>query len=366
MKIIFDHIKLRQSLKRIAAAVNNKSILPALENVHLAVTKTSCTLTTTDQIAYMQTTCDCDADGTFTVLLRFAELQKIAAVIAGPLTIEVDQKKFRAKLTSGADVFEMGIEKDAKIFPDMPTIEPVATFAVPEDLLNLLVKAALITKNDTVDNRFEHLCFDCKPGEPVVIYATDLWRAVRIKTEIVTDAEVRLPLHKNHIKPLREIGGCVFSFDDRWIKTEGLHVTALFLRGESQWPDGGIMFQGHDGFNVEASRTDLDSALQKVQVYNVEFPKMLLQFGLNGHVAVSFNEEAYGYSFNSVMQAKQELDPVDYMLNAKLLPELMNCLPEQELIDMQVLANGKMMYIGNKEHPSITCVIMPIVQPSKN
>lgn len=364
MKIIFDHIKLRQGLKRVASAVNNKSILPALSNIQLQVNGNSCTLTTTDLSAYMQTLCDCEATGSFNVLLPFAELQKISMVVAGPMIITVDDKKKTATIESGTDVFKMGIEASPDIFPNMPGFEETAGFDLQPDTLELLTKMALVTKTDTqgIDTRFEHICFDCKPGAAVVIYATDLFRAVRCNTDLKTEADCRLPLHKNHTKLLREIGACRFSFNDRWIKAVGINVTALLLRGEVQWPDGSVLFANHNAFNVEANRSDLESALQKVQVYNVELPQLKLKFGIADDVPIEFADDAYGYAMNSSMKATQHLDAVAYTLNAKLLPELMNCLPQQDEIDMQVLTNGTKLFMGSKTNPEVLCAIMPIVQ----
>jgi DNA polymerase III sliding clamp (beta) subunit (PCNA family) len=366
MKIIFDHVKLRQALKRVAPAVNSKCIIPVMENVHLNVEGNNCTLSTTDQEAYMQTTCECDSKENFEALLPFEELSRMVNVLSGPIHISFQEKK--AIITCDADVFPLAIAQVKNVFPAAPAFEAVANFQLEQHHINTMQAMSIVTETDKsgVDTKFEHLCIVCAADKPVTIYSTDRFRAARLILSETASGVGTVPLHKTHLKFLKETGNCDFAFNDKYVRVQSLNLTVYLLLNEVKWPDASKLFSKHDSYNAELSRPDLDATIRKAQVYKTELPLLNLHFGTGNELVVEFGDDIHGRDAKSVVKVKQELQPVSYTLNCRFLGELLDCLPKDEQIDLDVAQDGKQIYLGNKTDGTVTCVIMPVTPISKN
>lgn len=360
MQVTFDHVKLRQCLKRVAPAINSKTIMPVLDNVLLTIKKNSAVFTATDMQCFLITECECTAAQEASILLPFNEFSRIAQVVSGPLTIAVNGKQ--ASITSGKDVFKLVLEQQTDLFPKLPTFEALASFELDNVLIGLISKMALITKTDAIDNRLEHVCFDCREGKTLQLLASDGYRAARYLTGIATTVNAALPLHKTHARMLGDVGACTFSFNDKWAKAESLTLTAYMLNGDIKYPDVASFFSNiTTSFNVHIQKEDLDTSIDKVLVYKTDLAKLSFSFGKGEAVGLYFNDPAFGNEFTTDLPAVQTVEETRLGLDGNLLKSLLTCFPQKDEIKLDVVPGRQMIYMGSRTDEQLLCLLGTLV-----
>jgi DNA polymerase III sliding clamp (beta) subunit (PCNA family) len=120
MKFTVETTQLKEALKRLGFAVNGKSIMPALTNILVTVTKGEILLTSTDLMTTISYRIECSTDGEGQFLMPYEQSKNIIALEQGD--VQVMCTKGHVSMKFEADNFSLGNGGDVADFPKIPTV----------------------------------------------------------------------------------------------------------------------------------------------------------------------------------------------------------------------------------------------------
>lgn len=170
MKFTVETTQLKEALKRLGFAVNGKSIMPALTNILVTVTKGEILLTSTDLMTTISYRIECSTDGEGQFLMPFEQSKNIIALEQGD--VQVVCTKGHVSMKFEADNFSLGNGGDVADFPKIPTVPKKGMVDFDKSLVQALSMAALSVSKEESRETMQSICIELQQDKAFVT-ATD-------------------------------------------------------------------------------------------------------------------------------------------------------------------------------------------------
>lgn len=355
-QLIIDSKILNKGLKSLAPAFAGRSVMPLLDNVLVTVLENEVVLTATDMKLTVINHLPLESTTTLKWLLPYKELTNITAVLAGPVTIEVDKDR-KAFLKSGAKVWKLGVTEDPSLYVKLPEFETDDSIEVDGAFFWSLQQAAKSVSTNEGDLVFQCVCLDPREGEMRIVSSN---RSVMYLHKFPTNKKFKKQalFYPDFVRAVKEFNEAKVSFNGRFIRAESNHLTVIATCADQRFANYEMMLPNDRKVNCEIETSDVQNAIDEILVYGSQVPASKLSFNSSG-IKVDFLDEYSGREVNTFIHAEHSVAEQTITANAKLIKEMISQFPPNtEKLQCIVPDNAMVMWMKPvKEDYDITLTL---------
>lgn len=359
-KLIISSDALNKAMKKLGQAVNPKSILPILSNMHCKASKGSLELTTSDTEVTISTRIDAEVQGEFEMLLPFKYVHGIVALLGSqPITIEL-LSKTKAKLAADKDVFDINSLAKLEDFPQMPTVPKKNVVSLNDGFVELLGKAMLTVIEDDKLPAIQNACLDITPKK-ATLASTDRYCVFTHTIPLEYKEPERLLFSPKTAKILEGFKELEVSWTQKQVAIKAGYTTVWITRSDDKFPDYTKVMPNHAA-NLYVNKHDLTVALNKACLSSNPYKKAKLFFKKSPDL-VHFEVEDPDFDryihLSIVGQYSGETESVE--VNARKLLTILDQVEGDE-IKLHISTASGAILISSKDDEGYLGLLMPIMQ----
>lgn len=360
MKVIFANKTLHAGLQRLQPAINNKTILPVLEMVHLNVQKKKATITATNLNVTISADVECEANKAFKLLLPFSETFNITKVLADlPIEIEMDDKHGGLTLSAGFDVFKLGPAGDPTDYPKLEEFNNDLEFEADAQFFYAMQMAAMTRSGDNNEMVFNNVCIKTKKNV-IDVVGSDR-RMLFLQTfNIETSTEREVLVDGEFMRALKTVQSAKVIISDKFFCVrEG--NTEMYVRVTDQkYAKYEVLLPATIEPNCSIARDEFKNAISKIMVYKSPLYSTNFLFG-EGKINLNFQDVDFIHEVTTEIPAEHSVDIKKITLNAVMMQRLLSMLPgECVKIKMNVTSDTRGVFFLPDTDDKITILVMPI------
>ena len=367
MKFTTTNQQLKEALKRLGFAINNKSsIMPVIANILVTVTDGVVLLTTTDLMVTInyQLTGTTSGEGQF--LIPFTLLKNITALEEGEVTIEWNETK-GAVVMFATDTFCLGNPGAPADFPKIPKVPGKGMFDLNTDVIKAMQMASLSVSKDELRPALTNMCIELNK-DSVVVTSTDTHAIYtnEIKAEVPVEEKTELLVPVVIAKVLHGFQTLKAGFNKNHMAFESGPVLITTKRAEGTYVPWRNVMPKHVG-NVKVSLEILRDAVSKAYVISDATYNGIDFFVKPESLAIKTEVQDTGMSCDIAITAESNVtfsDDNRIRFNGRLLKRMIQQLEEhaegEMQLDFSITNQSKAVTVQLESQPNITVLLMPI------
>ncbi|MEO6610713.1 MAG: DNA polymerase III subunit beta [Chitinophagaceae bacterium] len=276
-KLVISSDSISAAMKKLALAVNSKSILPILRNVYCKVNKGGVQFITSDQEITISYTCEADTEGApFEMLIPFDFLNKVSGLLKGePIAIELPSTR-KAKITGSDDIFELNSLDKLDEYPEVPAVPKKNRLKLEKGFIDLLSKSMDTCAKDAAIEALQFSCLDIQEKE-INLVSTDTMALFKMKIEAEPSSVDQLLLSSKIASAIDGIGDMELSWSQKQMAFVGEKISVWATRHEGKYPNYKAIIPKYD-WNLTLERSVLVKALKKACLSSNETKRTVLDF----------------------------------------------------------------------------------------
>ncbi len=366
MKLLFTKEILEPAIKKLGQVVSGKSLLPAIDNVLVTVTKDGTVMTTTDlniTVCYAFEVRTDKTEGMF--MIPFSDLKKIVALEEGEITIESD--KGFVTIKTEHDKFFLGKPGEPEDFPKIPTVSSKNMFSINGTFIPSLNMAAVTVGKDDNKPAMTHILINVNPGQ-IDIASTDgnqLYERI-ISVDIGKAEQQELLVPAMVAKVLDGFTETKIGFNKSNACFESGPVVVFARRGEGKYPAYKAVIPPYEP-NVKLNLYELENALQKVSIVSKQDAvdeKVRFVFA-DSELFMKSRSEDMNKEAETRIVCESNTDTGEICFNAtrlsNALKQLRGHASDGGDIEMSVTGPGRAVIFKVTGQTEVTVLMMPIV-----
>ena len=368
MKLTIQTEALKEALKKLGFAVTNKSVLPAISNIHVYLADNEVTLTTTDLMVTVSYKLQVEADesspsinqGEF--LMPYEQLKNIVALEGGEVTFTFDAIK-GAVAQFASDTFSLGNKYYVTDFPK-PQRAGRMPYTAPAELTEALRVAAMSVSKDEFRPAMQNICLELAK-DAITVTSTDSQSLYTntIQAQVDIDEPVELLIPPVVAKVLEGFLECKIGYNKNLMTFEAGPVSVTTKRAEGKFPAWRNIMPEHNA-NVDIQLEDLKTAVAKAYVVSDSTNNGIdLLIGTQQiELRTEVEDTGIGCSIKIPAMSSSVVNHIRY--NGRLLKRIIAQLEahgSNDSMQWSIISASKQATIKLAGNTNVTCLIMPII-----
>lgn len=329
MKFTTETSSLNEAIKRLGFAVNTKSVVPAIQNILVTVSKGEVLLTTTDLQVTVNYRIECETEAQGQFLMPFTHLKNIVALETGKVKIEWMGEPKGAIAKFEQDVFGLGMPAVVSEFPKIPTVSKKGMIEVNSEFITALKMAAIGVSKDENRPVLHNICIEMNK-EGITVTSTDSFTIFTqfISQAIEIEEKIELLVPAVVAKVLEGAGAVKLGYNKNHMAFEAGQVFITCKRAEGVYPAWRGVMQPHDS-NLNVKVNDLRNAVEKAYVMSDSTYNRINLFLKKDQVQLKTEVQDTGMSCDCKIAATSEAEIDKMAMSGRLLKRMITQLESQ-------------------------------------
>jgi DNA polymerase-3 subunit beta len=359
-KIIIASDALRTAMKKLAIAINSKTVLPVLTSMYCKVEKGELELITSDMEITISYKLAVETKGEpFEFLLPFDFISRLMALLGSqPITIELVSKT-AVKITTDSDEYDLSDTGSTADFVKIPSLPKRNLIKLNGNFVKLITIAMLTTSKDDLRPAMTHACLDIKKKQSILV-STDAHLLYTHKLPVTFDEPDQLCFSHKVAEAMAGIDELELSWTQDLLAIKSGRVTILSKRLDAKFPDYKAVIPDH-GANLKLNREDLIEVLRKACLSSVDTKQTNLFLKReSGTIHFEYEDVDYGRKGHLRLKGAFSGNCESISVNAKSLLTLLGQI-ESDDINLHIDKPTKAVLLSTEENKDYLGLLMPLM-----
>lgn len=358
-KVTINSNALKSAVKKLAPAVNSKSILAVMKSILVDWDGSRLQMIATDleiTVGYEISVVESAEKDPFQVLIPFQFLSDVISLYSNiPVSIE-HPTKTKIRIVAGQDVYELKGLESVDTFPKVPAMhkKPIVTFS--SDLIESLSRAIPTASKEDIRPAMTRILVEVGEKDTNVVSTNGTALFLQFFGDIAINTPEKIQFSSKAVKVLEGLESVSVGWTEKKISIKSGQVSLWFTRHEDVYPNYRAVIPSYPA-NLTIDREDLINALQK----------NILIAGSTDHTKFDLNPDSMTLHSEGDSQTASTSIAAQYSgsvtliaLQPQLLIKVLGQVDADEL-SLHIDQPNKAVLITAKDKPGYLGMVMPVM-----
>jgi DNA polymerase III subunit beta len=357
MKAIVNTSTLLKELKRVSPAISANTVIPIVSSVRMDFEKHKVSVRATDLETTIVSSCPCDCQKSFTIVVEFKDILDVCNKLNEPITIELKDKSiliigdnYKSKLPVSGNIEE---------FPKIPEEEFLFSIDIDEDFISALYCADSCRSKEDLRTNMNTACLDFKKNELAVV-GTDAAIMYKKVLGIKSGNAIQLLPSPKFVSAAKEMKTANLSVGVKFIRATNESVSIVSRLHDSKYVNYSSVIPEDVKYNLLANRSDLMLAIKKTAITSNKMTNTCVFSFTEGAVKISSQDidfEKEG-EYNMLLNHSVAIEAIGF--NSKQMLDILNLFNGEE-IQMGISSPTKSIYLSDPKDQTVFCLVQPLM-----
>lgn len=359
-KFIVSADALRPALKKLALAINEKSVLPITKNIYVNVEKNQVELIATDQELTISCTVEAETgegDG-FEMLVPFDYLNKLVSVIKSqPMVFEHPSVR-RLNIICENEVYEQSSLDKFEDFPKLPSKPKKFQYKLGAEFGKLLATALHTCGKDNIRPAMTRVLMDIT-DQSAFLVSTDTYVMYKYRVALESNEAAQLQFSAKMIKAMEGMEQFELSWNEKKVCINSDKVTIWATNHTDRYPNYNAVIPDYHS-NLELDKDLLIDQLHKACITSNSAKQTNIILNKAGKVHFETDDPDYSRKIKTVIEASYTGSVEKISVNAKKMLTVLEQAPAQ-VIRLHIHAATKAILISSADDENYLGLVMPLI-----